>query len=138
MSSRAKFAPILDPVAFTSSVDTRRVSRDPSAGCSSSTAGEIRRALTCLRAPRFLALSMSRFALALAPRHEVAFFSSVALFRCARSSSVVRGSAGRYISSDSKLTLHGLKQYYCKLEEKAKNRKLSDILDSLEFNQVSL
>jgi superfamily II DNA/RNA helicase len=27
-------------------------------------------------------------------------------------------------------------QYYCKLEEKEKNRKLNDLLDVLEFNQV--
>jgi ATP-dependent RNA helicase UAP56/SUB2 len=35
-----------------------------------------------------------------------------------------------------RLTLHGLIQYYVKLEEKEKNRKLTDLLDSLEFNQV--
>jgi ATP-dependent RNA helicase UAP56/SUB2 len=35
------------------------------------------------------------------------------------------------------LTLHGLQQYYLKLEEKEKNRKLNDLLDNLEFNQVS-
>ena len=40
------------------------------------------------------------------------------------------------VDDETKLTLHGLKQYYVKLEEKGKNRKLSDILDSLEFNQV--
>merc|ERR1711862_544497 len=37
---------------------------------------------------------------------------------------------------ESKLTLHGLLQYYVKLDEKAKNRKLNDLLDNLEFNQV--
>jgi ATP-dependent RNA helicase UAP56/SUB2 len=36
------------------------------------------------------------------------------------------------------LTLHGLQQYYLKLEEKEKNRKLNELLDNLEFNQVSL
>lgn len=41
-----------------------------------------------------------------------------------------------YIDSDTKLTLHGLIQYYVKLAEKEKNRKLTDLLDSLEFNQV--
>lgn len=41
-----------------------------------------------------------------------------------------------YIDSDTKLTLHGLIQYYVKLSEKEKNRKLTDLLDSLEFNQV--
>merc|ERR1712100_911739 len=40
------------------------------------------------------------------------------------------------VDEDSKLTLHGLLQYYCKLDEKAKNRKLNDLLDALEFNQV--
>merc|ERR1712036_106952 len=33
-------------------------------------------------------------------------------------------------------TLHGLLQYYVKLTEKEKNRKLNDLLDALEFNQV--
>merc|ERR1712010_181386 len=37
---------------------------------------------------------------------------------------------------ESKLTLHGLLQYYVKLVEKEKNRKLNDLLDALEFNQV--
>ena len=41
-----------------------------------------------------------------------------------------------YVDDEAKLTLHGLQQYYIKLEEKEKNRKLSDLLDSLEFNQV--
>mmetsp|Transcript_24696 Transcript_24696/g.44935 ORF Transcript_24696/g.44935 Transcript_24696/m.44935 type:complete len:429 (-) Transcript_24696:185-1471(-) len=40
------------------------------------------------------------------------------------------------VDEESKLTLHGLLQYYCKLDEKAKNRKLNDLLDALEFNQV--
>jgi len=40
------------------------------------------------------------------------------------------------VESESKLTLHGLLQYYVKLEEKQKNRKLFDLLDNLEFNQV--
>jgi superfamily II DNA/RNA helicase len=41
-----------------------------------------------------------------------------------------------YVDDESKLTLHGLQQYYAKLEEKQKNRKLNDLLDSLDFNQV--
>ena len=41
-----------------------------------------------------------------------------------------------YIDSESKLTLHGLKQYYVKLEEKQKIIKLIELLDDLEFNQV--
>merc|ERR1719172_180280 len=40
------------------------------------------------------------------------------------------------IDDESKLTLHDLLQYYSKLEEKEKNRKLNDLLDALEFNQV--
>merc|ERR1719252_365099 len=40
------------------------------------------------------------------------------------------------VDEDSKLTLHGLLQYFSKLDEKAKNRKLNDLLDALEFNQV--
>merc|ERR1719408_1033176 len=40
------------------------------------------------------------------------------------------------VDQESKLTLHGLLQYYVKLGEKEKNRKLNDLLDALEFNQV--
>merc|ERR1711862_933651 len=40
------------------------------------------------------------------------------------------------VDEDSKLTLHGLLQYFVKLDEKGKNRKLNDLLDALEFNQV--
>ena len=36
-----------------------------------------------------------------------------------------------YVDDEAKLTLHGLQQYYIKLDEKEKNRKLSDLLDSL-------
>ncbi|KAG5440723.1 hypothetical protein PCK2_000159 [Pneumocystis canis] len=41
-----------------------------------------------------------------------------------------------YVDDETKLTLHGLQQHYVKLEESAKNRKLNDLLDALEFNQV--
>lgn len=41
-----------------------------------------------------------------------------------------------FIDNQNKLTLHGLKQYYVKLEESEKIRKLTDLLDSLMFNQV--
>ncbi len=41
-----------------------------------------------------------------------------------------------YVDDEAKLTLHGLQQYYLKLAEREKNRKLSYLLDSLEFNQV--
>jgi len=41
-----------------------------------------------------------------------------------------------FVDDQTKLTLHGLAQYYSLLEESAKNKQLSDLLDSLEFNQV--
>jgi len=41
-----------------------------------------------------------------------------------------------YINEGAKLTLHGLKQYFIELRENEKNRKLVDLLDALEFNQV--
>ncbi|KAG2165901.1 DEAD/DEAH box helicase [Aureobasidium pullulans] len=41
-----------------------------------------------------------------------------------------------YVDDETKLTLHGLQQYYIKLSEAEKNRKLNDLLDELEFNQV--
>eukprot|EP00937_MAST-01D_sp_MAST-1D-sp2_P007428 g7428.t1 len=41
-----------------------------------------------------------------------------------------------YVDDEAKLTLHGLQQYYIKLTEAEKNRKLNDLLDALEFNQV--
>merc|ERR1712195_271106 len=40
------------------------------------------------------------------------------------------------VDDQSKLSLHGLLQYYVTLAEKEKNRKLNDLLDNLEFNQV--
>lgn len=39
-----------------------------------------------------------------------------------------------FIDNEGKLTLHGLKQYYLKLEDNQKIRKLTDLLDSLMFN----
>merc|ERR1712216_722759 len=41
-----------------------------------------------------------------------------------------------FVDDEAKLTLHGLLQYYIKLSEREKNRKLNDLLDALEFNQV--
>ena len=41
-----------------------------------------------------------------------------------------------YVDDEAKLTLHGLQQHYVKLQENEKNKKLNDLLDSLEFNQV--
>ena len=43
-----------------------------------------------------------------------------------------------YVDDDSKLTLHGLQQHYCKLKDNEKNRKLFELLDVLEFNQVNM
>lgn len=37
---------------------------------------------------------------------------------------------------DKKLTLHGLQQHFVKLGEKEKIKKLTDLLDALDFNQV--
>ena len=41
-----------------------------------------------------------------------------------------------HIDNETGLTLHGLQQYYSRLEENQKNRKLTDMLDVLQFNQV--
>lgn len=41
------------------------------------------------------------------------------------------------MDDESKLTLHGLVQHYMMLHEEEKNRKLNDLLDALDFNQVS-
>ena len=41
-----------------------------------------------------------------------------------------------YVDDEAKLTLHGLVQHYVMLREGEKNRKLNDLLDALDFNQV--
>lgn len=41
-----------------------------------------------------------------------------------------------FIDDESKLTLHGLQQYYIDIPENEKSRKLNDLLDALLFNQV--
>jgi ATP-dependent RNA helicase UAP56/SUB2 len=41
-----------------------------------------------------------------------------------------------YVDSEKKLTLHGLTQYYVQVLEENKTRKLIEILDQMEFNQV--
>lgn len=41
-----------------------------------------------------------------------------------------------FVDDETKLTLHGLQQYFVRLQESEKNRKLSDLLDALDFNQV--
>ena len=43
-----------------------------------------------------------------------------------------------FVDDDSKLTLHGLRQHYVKLRDNQKNRQLFELLDVLEFNQVTL
>merc|ERR1711934_268770 len=37
-----------------------------------------------------------------------------------------------YVDDEAKLTLHGLQQYYIKLDEAQKNRKLNDLVYALE------
>jgi len=41
-----------------------------------------------------------------------------------------------YVNDGSKLTLHGLQQYYISIQEHEKNKKLFALLDDLEFNQL--
>ncbi|XP_068623496.1 ATP-dependent RNA helicase WM6 [Battus philenor] len=41
-----------------------------------------------------------------------------------------------YVDDEAKLTLHGLQQHYVRLKENEKNKKLFELLDVLEFNQV--
>lgn len=43
-----------------------------------------------------------------------------------------------FVDDETKLILHGMQQYYCKMKEAEKKRKISDLLDVLEFNQVWL
>ncbi|VDO26620.1 unnamed protein product [Brugia timori] len=43
-----------------------------------------------------------------------------------------------YVDDEAKLTLHGLQQHYVKLKETEKNKKLLELLDQLEFNQVNI
>ena len=41
-----------------------------------------------------------------------------------------------FVDDETKLTLHGLQQHYIKAIEEEKNRKLMELLDALEYNQV--
>lgn len=41
-----------------------------------------------------------------------------------------------FVDDETKLKLHGLQQCYSTLKDSDKNRKLFDLLDALEFNQV--
>jgi len=48
----------------------------------------------------------------------------------------MRNPAEVLIENESKLTLHGLRQYYVMVEDKQKISKLMDLIDELQFNQV--
>ena len=48
----------------------------------------------------------------------------------------MRNPAEVLIENESRLTLHGLRQYYVELQEKEKIAKLMNLLDNLSFNQV--
>lgn len=39
-----------------------------------------------------------------------------------------------FIDDETKLTLHGLRQYYTIVSEKEKTKKLIDYLDEIDFN----
>uniref|UniRef100_A0A0D3EGA2 RNA helicase n=1 Tax=Brassica oleracea var. oleracea TaxID=109376 RepID=A0A0D3EGA2_BRAOL len=72
---------------------------------------------------------------------KVSLSFGVALGRCKPGGrgSLFRGSVSPmeiYVDDEAKLTLHGLVQHYIKLSEMEKNRKLNDLLDALDFNQV--
>lgn len=41
-----------------------------------------------------------------------------------------------FVDDETKLTLHGLDQFYIKLSEAEKNRRLNDLLDEQDYNQV--
>jgi len=43
-----------------------------------------------------------------------------------------------FVDDEKKLTLEGIQQYYVALDENAKNRKLIDILDVVQFNQCMI
>nr|KAF6268281.1 DExD-box helicase 39B [Pipistrellus kuhlii] len=60
---------------------------------------------------------------------------TASLFFCSRSFPE-QGPMEIFVDDETKLTLHGLQQYYVKLKDNEKNRKLFDLLDVLEFNQV--
>jgi len=40
------------------------------------------------------------------------------------------------MDDDEKLTLHGLRQFFIKLERAQKNRKHAEVLDQFWFNQI--
>jgi superfamily II DNA/RNA helicase len=68
------------------------------------------------------------------------FMANVGVFSCLpwRSSLTLAQPLEIFVDDETKLTLHGLQQHYVKLDEVAKNRKLNDLLDTLDFNQVNL
>lgn len=48
----------------------------------------------------------------------------------------ISNNAEEIFIDDKKLTLHGLQQHFVEIDEKEKIKKLNDLLDSLDFNQV--
>jgi ATP-dependent RNA helicase UAP56/SUB2 len=48
----------------------------------------------------------------------------------------MQADAVEILLDDEKLILHGLQQYYIKVTEEEKTRKLTELLDNLDFNQV--
>lgn len=86
--------------------------------------------------PVSLSLSLSSLASSLEPSFRLHFTSVHLTFLSAFCLFCVVQPTEIYVDDESKLTLHGLQQYYVKLSENQKNRKLNDLLDALEFNQV--
>ncbi|RZC81551.1 hypothetical protein C5167_044120 [Papaver somniferum] len=64
------------------------------------------------------------------------FVAAVTMSSIGYSSLQLGGPMEIYVDDEAKLTLHGLVQHYIKLTELEKNRKLNDLLDALDFNQV--
>ena len=50
---------------------------------------------------------------------------------------VLQNAVKVFVDDEAKLTLHGLVQHYLMINEDEKNKKLIDLLDNLDFNQVS-
>ena len=49
---------------------------------------------------------------------------------------VLQNAVKVFVDDEAKLTLHGLVQHYLMINEDEKNKKLIDLLDNLDFNQV--
>lgn len=71
------------------------------------------------------------------PREKQVMFYSATISEDARNiCRKMSQNAEEIFIDDNALTLHGLQQHFVKLEEKEKIKKLTDLLDALEFNQV--